>query len=167
MCNIFIHRDEKCIEFRNTNNLSEILYTHSVVPHKPGRLCTVESYFLVYQDQSKEPCDIHWLDCNEAKPKLLREKSFTTSLLYLYDMIGVKNGTDELIIGIHPEIGIHCYSTTTKSLKWKMTGKLLGTKNASEARKVTTDGRGHLFVSDGVNRCIQMFSVSDGQYLDV
>ena len=168
MCNILILRDEKCIEFRNMKKLSQILYTHSVAPHKPGRLCTVGSSMLLYKDQSKELCDIHWLDCNEGKPKFLKEKFFTTSLLVLRDMIGVRNGSEELIIiGAGSLNGIHSYSTTTGGLKWRMKGKLPGMQNALDAEGVTTDGYGHLFVSDGIlgNSCIHMFSVSDGQYL--
>ena len=112
------------------------------------------------------PCKIHWLDCNEGKPKLLKEKSFTTSQQTLWDMIGVRNGADELIIGISPA-DIHCYSTATKSLKWRVSGSLPGMQKSLHAAGLTSDGHGHLFVSDGWygNRCIQMFSVSDGQYL--
>ena len=82
-------------------------------------------------------------------------------------MVGVQKDTDELIIGIIIYKAIHCYNTTTKSLKWSVAGKLPGMKNGLDTKGVTTDGRGHLFVTDGFsgNRCIQMFSISDGQYL--
>ena len=167
MCNIFILRDETCIEFRDTNDLSKIIYTQSVAPHNPGALCAVNSFMLLYEDRSKTPCHIHWLDCNESKPKLLIGKSLTTSLQYIADMIGVRNGTDELIIGNGEQNVIHCYSTTTKSLKWSVSGNLPGLQKALCAVGFATDRRGHLFVSDGFNgnSCIQMFSVSDGQYL--
>ena len=165
MCEIFILRDKKCIEFRDTATLSHIICTHSVAPHKPGRLCTVGLPFLLYEDQSKEPRQIHWLDCNEGKPKLVKEISFTTSVPYLSDMIGVLNDAQELVIGVTSENGIHCYSTTNKNLKWSMAGNLSGMQKVLDAERVTTDGHGHLFVSDYDNRCIQMFSVSDGQYL--
>ena len=137
-----------------------------MAPQKPGRLCTVGSSILLYEDQFKEPREIYWLDCNEAKPQLLKEKSFTTSLLYLWDMIGVRNGADELIIASHLH-DIHCYSTTTKSLKWSVTGNLPGMQKDLFPVELAHDGYGHLFVCDGYegNRCIQMFSVSDGQYL--
>ena len=114
VCNIFILRDEKCIEFRNRNNLSQILYIHSVAPHVPRVLSTSGSSMLLYDDGSKRPYHIHWLDCNESKPKLLKKKSFTTSLLYLNDMIRVQNGAEELLITSDYDKGIHCYSTTTK-----------------------------------------------------
>ena len=80
-------------------------------------------------------------------------------------MIGVRNGSEELIIGINSQ-GIHCYSTTTKSLKWSVEGQLQGMQQALFAEGVT-EGYGHLFVCDGPigNSCIQMFSVSDGRYL--
>ena len=170
---MFIPRDQQCIEFRDTNDLAQILYAHSVAPHKPGRLCTVGSSFLLYEDQSKMPRNIHWLDCNEAKPKLLKERSFTIPPSYLYDIIAVRIGPDEMIIGIGCDSGIHCYSTTTKSLKWEVAGQMPGILpgiplGTIYATGVTTDGCGHLFVSDygwDGNNCIHMFSVSDGQYL--
>ena len=167
MCNIFILRDKQCIEFRNANNLSQVLYTHSVAPHSPLALCTVGSSFLLYEDGFKIPREIHCLDCNEPNPKLLKEKSLTTSLPYLWDMIGVRNGTDELIVGINNS-SIHCYSTATKSLKWSVSGKLPGMQKALHPIALAADGYGHLFVSDGYNgnMCIQMFSVADGQCLD-
>ena len=167
MCIIFIPRYEKCIEFRNTNNLSQILYSHSVAPHKPGRLCTVNSFMLLYQDLSKKPREIHWLDCNESKPKLLKEKSFIISLPYIHYITGVQIGAEELIIGSSCENGIHCYSTATKSLKWSVARNLPGIQKGLGAVCITTDGCGHLFVCDNTfgNNCIQMFSVSNGQYL--
>ena len=122
---------------------------------------------LLYEDRSKNPFKIHWLDCNEAKPELLKEKSFATSLPYITDIIGVQNGVDELFIATSLKNGIHCYSTATKSLKWRVVGKLPGMCKEMWAEGVATDGHGHLFVSDGWNgnRCTQMFSVADGQYL--
>ena len=112
------------------------------------------------------PDKIHWLDCKKGKPKLLKRKSYTTSPLYLWDMIGVRNGTDEIIVGVNTT-DIHCYSTTTKSLKWSVSGSLPGMYKALYPVGITTNGCGHLFISDGQNgnRCIQMFSVSDGQYI--
>ena len=82
-------------------------------------------------------------------------------------MIGVQNCTDEEIVGIQAFSSIHCYSVATKSLKWSVGGNLPGMQRALHPVSLATDGRGHLFVSDGVmgNRCIQMFSISDGQYL--
>ena len=41
----------------------------------------------------------------------------------------------------------------------------LETVELLKAMGVTTDERGHLFVTDHYNHRIQMFSVSDGQYL--
>ena len=167
MCDALIRRDKQSIEFRDTNDLSRIIYTHSVAPHRPEHLCTVGSSFLLYEDESKNPCDIHWLDCNGSMPKLLTEKSFTASLQVLWDMIGVRNSTDEQVVGIQGISGIHCYSTATKSLKWSVEGKLPEMREALYPVGLATDGRGHLFISDGqqANKCIQMFSVSDGQYL--
>ena len=41
----------------------------------------------------------------------------------------------------------------------------LGLEKKIYSYGLTTDKRGHLFVTDYNNECIQMFSASDGQYL--
>ena len=113
------------------------------------------------------PHKIHWLDCNENKPKLLKKKYFTALLPHLEDMIAVRNGTDELIMAVHIVSGIYCYNTSNKSLKWEVRANLPEMRKDLHAMGLTTDGLGYLFVSDGKfgNKCIQIFSVSDGQYL--
>ena len=137
-CSFIILRDKQSIEFRDTDNLSKIIYNHSVAPHKPGRLCTVGSSFLLYDDRSKRPRDIHWLDCSGDKPKLLKEKSFTTSLRDMWDFVRVQNVANELIIGVDPEKGIHCYNTVTKSLEWSVARKLPGMQKPLHATCITS-----------------------------
>ena len=68
---------------------------------------------------------------------------------------------------------IHAYDTRTDQLLWEVKGQSPGMELVMWANEVTTDGRGHLYVCDKStytgsfhgNACIQMFSVSDGEYL--
>ena len=46
-----------------------------------------------------------------------------------------------------------------------MNGEQLEIEKENVSYGVTTDGRGHLFVTDYNNECIQTFSASDDQYL--
>ena len=46
-----------------------------------------------------------------------------------------------------------------------MNGEQLEIEKEMFSYVVTTDRRGHLFVTDYNNECMQMFSTSDGKYL--
>ena len=60
--------------------------------------------------------------------------------------------------------GIFGYDAKTKKVKWQVEGELAGMTKSIKAQEVTTDGQGHLFVSDNHNKCIQMFDFN-GNYL--
>ena len=149
------------------NNLCPILYTHSVAPHEPRKVYTVGSSFLLYEDRSKEPYSIHWLDCNETKPKFLKEKSFTTSLQTLWVCLQFKMVPRNWLSQLLQKMASIATAQLPKAWNGEWQEKLPGMQKVLYPVHITTDGRGHLFVSDGVNgnRCIQMFSVSDGQYM--
>ena len=63
--------------------------------------------------------------------------------------------------------GVIAYNTVRGKLEWKADGKPLGMKKNMKTTGATTDGHGHLFVGDLMlaNKCTQMLSASDGQYL--
>ena len=81
------------------------------------------------------------------------------------DMCFVENGQKQLLVVADGKEGLFAYNTATDELEWKKDGHLSENIIAMKPMGVTTDGRGHLFVTDCGNHCIQMFSVSDGQYL--
>ena len=151
------------IEFRYTENLNAIL-TYSVGPHYPGALCAVSPSILVYAYRSRNPRQLHWLDCSEAQPKPLGITA-NTKLPIVQDMCTAKleNETLLIIISLDANEHMHAYNSTTGQLKWSAQKKIpSGTFNSSG---VTADGNGRIFVVDDTNKCIQMFSASDGQYL--
>ena len=57
------------------------------------------------------------------------------------------------------------YVLGTSEVLWEVGGKLLDMKGELCPLSVTCDGRGHMFVCDGGNDCVQLFSAADGRYL--
>ena len=147
------------IEFRNKENLAEIVLTHSVAPHKPGRLCTVSPSVLVYSDKAKNPEELHWLDCSEPKPKPLGI-TVNPNLDVVQDMCIAESEKERLLIQLarKENVPLPAYNSTTGQLKWSA-------QKSFKSFNVEADDSGRLYVTDITNDCIQMFSVSDGQYL--
>ena len=123
---------------------------------------------LLCEDKSKKNCEVHWLDLSGSKPKPAARKTCAihTELITFYGMCSVQHGDKQLLV-VADYREIFAYNAATDKLEWKVDGKQLGTEKGMSPSGITTDGRGHLFVCDwkNGNNCIQMFSVSDGQYL--
>ena len=153
----------KKIEFRNKENLSEILLSISVAPHQPESMCTVSPSVLVYKDTSTRPVQLHWLDCSGTEPKLLGITA-NVNLNGVQDMCVVQSENEKLLIVISRDKNdIHAYSCSTGQLKYSIEKKIPSGSFVSFG--VAGDSNGHLFVSDYTKNCIYMFSVSDGQYV--
>ena len=161
------YRKTQKIEFRNAADLSHILLTHSVAPHEPGKLCTTAPSALLYDDKSKTPREVHWLELSWSKPKAAAGKRVTlTEVYYVHGMCFVQDGDKQLlVVASHKDVLV--FNAATDKLEWKVDGGQLGMEKHMSPIGITTDGHGHLFVADSHygNRCIQMFSASDGQYL--
>ena len=162
---MFYFRSEQKIEFRDTNNLHNVLRTHSVVPHQPGKLCTGIASTLLYVDRSNKPFKVHFLDLSKSTP--VAKKVIHTQHSSIHELCYAQDGDKQLLVITDRDIGIFVYNIETDKLEWKIDKKLPGMEKPIDASGVATDGRGHLFVGDYMNgnRCIQMFSVSDGQDL--
>ena len=83
----------------------------------------------------------------------------------MFDMCFVQDGDKQLLIVAACDAGLFAYNTEMEKLEWKVDGKVSGKEQVLNARGVTTDEYGHLFVADYDNKCIHMFSTSEGQYL--
>ena len=152
------------IEFRNKKNLNKIILTHSVAPHLPGILCSISPSVLVYVDTSKNPRQLHWLDCGEVKPKPLGITA-NTDFDSVEDMCVAESENETLLIVISYDAygPIHAYNSINGQLKWSVPKKIPSGLFSSYA--VSRGDNGRLYVTDATNNCIQMFSASDGQYL--
>ena len=158
----------KKIEFRDANDLSRILHTHSVAPHRPSTLYAATLSTLLYVDSSKQPREVHWLDLSGNKPKSAAGKRVIhTHNAQTRDLCFTRDGNKQLLVVADGIDGLFAYNTETDKLEWKVLGTVPGMNQAADPMGVTTDGQGHLFVGDYVNgnKSIQMFSVLDGHYL--
>ena len=155
----------KKIEFRDASNLSTILHTHIEVQHNLTEMCAAPSA-LLYEDESKTPREVHWWDLSHAQLKPATGKSVIhTRQFRICNMCFVVEGDKQLLIVAGGRKGLLAYNIESDKLEWKFDGHLSGPGETISVLDVSTDARGHLFVADGVNDGIQMFSVTDGQYL--
>ena len=89
----------------------------------------------------------------------------TTPESTIRGMCCVLNGEKRLLVTSCPSIhGVQAYDTKTNKLAWQIKGKLTGMEKELEASSVAGDGRGHLFVVDDANSCVQMLR-TDGSYM--
>ena len=160
-------RSRQKIEFRDANDLSQILHTHSVAPQEPYGLYAATPSTLLYVDGSKQPREVNWLELSELEPKTTVRKP----VIHLHntlpkDMCFTQDGDKQLLIIATIDGGLFACNIETDKLEWEVRGKLPGMEQAMNPMGVTTDGRGCLYVSDyeNGNKSIQMFSVSDGVY---
>ena len=83
------------------------------------------------------------------------------------DMLCARIEGRELVVSTYDGAGLGACDPYTKKLAWRIQGKLLDMDKEISAWSVTTDGKGRMFVCDGPtgNRCVQMFSAANGEYL--
>ena len=177
MFHISYFRYEQTIQFRDANDLTRILHTHSVAPHEPGVMCTgAAPSILLFVDASKKPREVHWLDLSNGQPKPSTGKSIIRiRKMFTDDICFVQWGKRQLLTVVaaaeneadDSDDEVFAYDTVRGQLEWKADDKSSGMEKKMKATGATADGCGHLFVGDWMygNKCIQMFSVSDGQYL--
>ena len=168
VCNFYDFRSEPYgIRVCDLNDLTKILVIASVAPRKPGVLCTGPSKsLLLYEYWTKSPREVCWLDLSAALPKPAAEKRvILPEQEEIRDMCFLHHREKELLITVDGDGKIYAYDTQTNKLEWKIDGKLPGMEGNMQTFGITSDGRGHLFAADYGNMYIQMFLVSDDQYL--
>ena len=133
-----------------------------MAPHGLLRLRAVSESTLVYIDDSKNPREVHQLDCGNLPPRSPSGyKSICLSEGVWWDMCFVNEQNKNLLIIASVEMnGIEAYNTDSGSLEWK--GEIPGMQKCG----VTSDGHGHIFVcgETRANNSIHMLSASDGKY---
>ena len=162
-------RDFRCnphdIRFHDAEDLTSFS-NYSLTPHAPGILCQGTVSTLLYEDTTRSPREVQWLDLSDGEPKPAAGKPVIhTQNNDIEDMCFVQYGEESLLVVADTEQGLFAYNTEKDKLEWRVAEYLPGNKRDMTVMGVTTDGRGHLFVVDCDNERIQMFSVSDGQYL--
>ena len=144
--------------------MKKILHTYPV--ERPGVICTAEPSTLLWVNRSKCLREVHWLDLTGKRPKPAEGKKIIhTQLGRIDDMCFIQNGNKQLLVAAKCDEGIFVYNTNTDTLEWKVVvAKRPEMKENMDVREITTDGHGHLFVSDGNNHCIHVYSLY-GSYM--
>ena len=159
--------------FHDAKILDQVVHSCSVSPHWPARLCVASPSTLLFVDVMKDPCEVLHLDCTVVPPKP-EIRHTQTQQHFLRDMCHLTEGNKTFLVTTHfsstfdkrIDSGIRAYDTNTQNMEWSVTGSAGQSEKEISPCGVVTDGRGHLFVCDPVNGCVQMFS-TDGHHLDV
>lgn len=155
------------IEFHDIKKLNDVLITYYARRCRPMRICVSSSSSLLYIDHKKHPHEATWLDCNRSPPELKADANVThVQQDIVWDMCCVQDRNKHLLLTTGGFDGVNAYNTDTDQVEWCKKGTLTGMEEQMMAEGVTTDGRGHVFISDESNRCIHMLS-NKGSYLGV
>lgn len=162
-------RLEKCIEFRDANDLNRVIYTHSVGTHQPGVLCAASPTVLLYEDFASNRREVHWLDCSTIPPKPVKGRNVThTELDQLTDICCTHDGIEQLLVlarYVRNDCNyLHIHGATTDQVLHRISYELPGERGYMGAAKVAVDSRGFLYICDFRKECIQLFT-QGGTYL--
>ena len=151
------------VEFRDQNYLHGFVYTHTVAPHNAYALCVAPPSTIFYQDyQFSQPSNIQRLDCTGSIPTPCQ--SIGTCNVFISSMCYLKHHEEELLVAVADNV-ITAFKLGD-GVKWSKNEIHLPDQNEiCKPIRIAAGGEGHLFVFDANNRCILMFSVTDGQYL--
>ena len=146
------------------DDLKQVVHRLDVSPHEPSRMCTVTSSpsQLLYCDDETDK--IHRVDCSTAP--------FTPQgdIPMVYDgekyVLDMCTSRDLQLIASFYE-GVFAYTLPGGELKWRVSGKLPEMMKKIEAKRLTADDQGHLFVCDQGNDCVHALSARDGSHLGV
>ena len=157
------------IDFYEVNNFQFVKKTLSVAPFKPGRLCTSASSVLLHIDSRKSSEIVRWLDCSTYPPNRFRVTHLTSpegaAVVSAQDVCYVAHAGKQILLTTHYMEGVRAFNTATDSLEWTIKGRFAaGMKLPMNARGITADRNGRVFVCDVNNHCVEMFSL-DGRFL--
>ena len=124
-----VFSEEQRIEFRQGTDLSRVLYSHEVAPHKPTNLLATAPSVLLYAASSETGDSVFALDLSGTQPKPVGKKkggSRQGGAVGSYDMCTVGGASDQLIVAAHGVHGAHAFSTTSGRLAWRVTEQTYG-----------------------------------------
>ena len=156
-------------------NLDRVLYTFSVDPDQPHVLCLVmvttsiafhtsSPLHFLYHNVQKKPHTVQRVNCGTKPPTLWFEINIA------YDDQGKASCiciSRDLLVITRGREGVFCYTLVKGNMMWKVSGKLPEVEWDIDARGVTADDHGHLFVCDKENSCVHELFAGDGKHLGV
>ena len=123
------------------------------------RICVSSSSSLLYIDHKKHPHEATWLYCSKSPPELRADANIThVQQDNVWDMCCVQDRNKHLLLTTGGFDGVSAYNTDTDQIEWCKKGTLAGMEEQMMAEGVTTDGCGHVFISDESNGCIHVLS---------
>ena len=164
------------LEFRDTNDLDEIVGYFSTEPIMPGCMCAcrTSNSTLVFETASTFPGAAEWLDCSGSNPRYSKTIHTGRGFKTKTSMCCIKNRNQQQLlvstykkdncVGGRNEGGISAYDTSTDKLLWDFSSTIPEMEYPMLPTDVTTDGCGRLFVCDANNHCLQLF-LADGRHL--
>ena len=154
------------INFHDARQLSKIIQSYNVSPRVPTRLSVLPPSVLLYDDVSKVPHEVHWLDCSGSVIKPADDLHVTqTRQRFTHDMCCTKIGDKTLLVTTSGFGGtMQAYNAANNNVEWVVEGRLPGMRVPMKPHGITTDGQGHLFVCDSASKCVQMFGI-DSEYM--
>ena len=164
-CLLSHFRDQTQTEVRDSENLKLVRINQNVGGYLPEVMCgTTSGSGFIFEDANANPRDLQF--ATYTCQGFVMKKRIPTIQVNIYDMCCTRYLGDDknVVVATHGENGVFAYYTNANTLAWKAGGRFPGMSQEMNAYGVTMDGRGHLFVCDGNNCCVQMFSV-DGRYL--
>ena len=141
-------------------DLNTVVLDHSVAPHRPWEICTSSNSFLWYES-SDGVSEFHQLDCSSF-PCLTSDKVLNTDLVY--GMCCAEFDGKSLLVMACYDDSVNAYNTDTREMVWSIIGAMPHSEKPLDARGITADKHGRLFVRDEGNKCIHIFSI-DGKYV--
>ena len=169
-----VYRSRKEIEFRPVEDLDRVMYTFSVDPDEPHVLCSEmvitsvgfnisSPVEFLYHNVQKRPHTVRKVNCGTKPPT--RKWQINISHDAQGEVSCMCTSRDLLVITRGRE-GVFCY-TLRDNMMWKVSGQLPDMESNIDARGVTADDRGHLFVCDRENSCVHELFAEDGKHLGV
>ena len=135
-------------------------------------VCASSRDTLIIDDVSQYPSEAFGVDC--TGPDLIYTETNIETNTFITSMCCVECQNEELLVTPYhkeglfdgkDESGICAYNMRTGKLQWNTDGIIPGVHKRMVPTDVATDGRGHLFVCDTNNACLQMFSTK-GHFLE-
>ena len=143
------------IEFRDVQNLEQMVYILVAHPHHPCTMCTTSQSTLLFEASG----EIKSVDCSPTPPTISSFLSLPQDYA-IRDLCYVMEGDCTYVAVVNFTGGLMVYNVDGGKLEWEAPKKLPDMTTDMEAWAVTTDGFGRLFVVDHLNRCVQMFSIN-------
>ena len=125
-------------------------------------MCTIPPSTLSFEDASR-PRKVHLLDCSNETESKVQQNVIKTDVDTIWDMCSIEHFDEGLAIVLTTG-GKEVTRLNNAYVRWTIAGTLPGRQTPFRPHKVAVDKQGHLFVNDS-EQYIQMFSVSDSQYL--